>query len=114
MRYSNKRKQEVPAKLLPPHNRSVSQAAGEEGSPEATLKISREQPRRRGERYSDTGSDAEGRTARDKFAAGQDTTGLNQSARAAASEAFIRNNSDAGALPIKRRTTGPVSADSNR
>lgn len=82
MKYSNERKQAVLAKLCPPHNRSIREVAAEEGISEATLYNWRKQARARGELYPDAGSDAEGWTARDKFAAVLETAAMNESERA--------------------------------
>ena len=83
MKYSNARKQAVLAKLCPPHNRSIREVAAEEGISEATLYNWRKQARARGELYPDAGpgSDAEGWTARDKFAVVLETAAMNESER---------------------------------
>ena len=82
MKYSNERRQSVLAKLSPPHNRPVSEVAAEEGISEATLYGWRKQARERGELYPDAGSDPEGWTARDKFAAVVETASMSESERA--------------------------------
>lgn len=81
MKYSTERKQAVLAKLCPPHNRSIREVAAEEGISEATLYNWRKQARERGELYPDAGSDAEGWTARDKFAAVLETAAMNEAER---------------------------------
>ncbi|TKB23700.1 hypothetical protein FCL47_21145 [Desulfopila sp. IMCC35006] len=44
MRYSPERKEAVLKKMMPPHNRSISQLASEEGISEATLYNWRNEP----------------------------------------------------------------------
>ncbi len=81
MKYSEERRRAVLAKLCPPHNRSVREVAAEEGVSEATLYNWRKQARDRGELYPDAGSDAQGWSARDKFAAVIETAPMNESER---------------------------------
>ena len=82
MKYSNECKQAALAKLCPPHNRSIREVAAEEGISEATPYNWRKQARAHGELYSEDGSDAEGWTARDKFAAVLEIAAMNESGRA--------------------------------
>ncbi len=81
MRYSKERKQSVLAKLCPPHNRSIRDVAAEEGMSEATVYKWRSEARARGELYPDAGSEAQGWSARDKFAAVVETAAMNESER---------------------------------
>lgn len=83
MRYPAERKQAVLAKLSPPASRSVRDVAEEEGISEATLYNWRRQARERGELYPDAGTEAEGWTARDKFAAVVETAAMNETERSA-------------------------------
>ena len=83
MKYSEERRQAVLAKLCPPHNRSIREVAAEEGISEATLYNWRKAARQRGELYPDAGSDAQGWSARDKFAAVIETAPMNASERSA-------------------------------
>lgn len=82
MRYSNERKQAVLAKLSPPYNRPIAEIAAEEGICQGTLYNWRKQARERGELYPDAGTDAEGWSARDKFAAVLETASMNEAERA--------------------------------
>ncbi len=79
--YPTERKQTVLAKLCPPNDRTVREVAAEEGISEATLYTWRRQARERGELYPDAGTDAEGWSARDKFAAVMETAAMNESER---------------------------------
>ena len=81
MRYSKERRQSVLAKLSPPHNRSIREVAAEEGVSEATVYKWRNEARARGELYPDAGSEAQGWSARDKFAAVVETAAMNESER---------------------------------
>lgn len=81
MRYPKERKQAVLAKLCPPNNRSVQEVAAEEGISAATLYGWRRQARERGELYPDAGTEAEGWSARDKFAAVVETAPMNEAER---------------------------------
>jgi transposase-like protein len=72
----------VLAKLSPPHNRTIKDVAAEEGISVATLYGWRKQARERGELYPDAGTDAEGWTARDKFAAVVETASMSEAERA--------------------------------
>ncbi len=83
MRYSEERKRVVLAKLCPPHSRTVREVAAEEGLSEATVYAWRRQARERGELYPDAGSDAQGWSTRDKFAAVVETAAMNESERSA-------------------------------
>lgn len=81
MRYSKERRQSVLAKLSPPHNRSIREVAAEEGISEATVYKWRNEARARGELYPAAGSEAQGWSARDKFAAVVETAAMNESER---------------------------------
>jgi len=83
VKYSEERRQAVLAKLCPPHNRSIREVAAEEDISEATLYNWRKAARQRGELYPDAGSDAQGWSARDKFAAVIETAPMNASERSA-------------------------------
>ena len=76
MRYSQECKQAVPAKLAPPHQRTVREVADEEGISEATLYNWRKQARLDGGLFPDAGADLEGCTAREKFTAVIETAAL--------------------------------------
>jgi transposase-like protein len=80
VKYSEERKRAVLAKLCP-DNRSVREVVAEEGVSEATLYNWRIQARDHGELYPDAGSDAQGWSARDKFAAVIETAPMNESER---------------------------------
>ena len=81
MQYSSERKQAVLAKLCPPDNHPISEVAAAEGISEPTVYSWRKQAREHGELYPDAGSDADGWTARDKFAAALETAAMNESER---------------------------------
>jgi transposase-like protein len=78
MKYSQERKEAVLRKMMPPHNRSISQLAREEGISEPTLYNWRNEGRRRGILLPDGDSSPEGWTARDKFAAVLESASLNE------------------------------------
>ena len=82
MKYSEERKQAVLAKLSPPYNRPIAEVAAEEGVSQATLYNWRKQARERGELYPNAGTEAEGWSARDKFAAVLETASMNEAERA--------------------------------
>jgi transposase-like protein len=69
MKYSPERKEAVLKKMLPPHNRALSELAREEGISEATLYHGRKEARRQGRLLPDGDQSPEGWTSRDKFAA---------------------------------------------
>lgn len=81
MKYVEKRRKAVLAKLDPPHNRSAREVAAEEDISEATLYNWRKQARKPGELHPDAGSDAKGWSTRDKFAAVIETAPMNESER---------------------------------
>ena len=83
MRYSQERKEAVLRKMMPPHNRSISQLAKEEGISEPTLYNLRNEARRQGFLLPDGDSTPEGWTARDKFAAVLESASLNEEETAA-------------------------------
>ena len=78
MRYSPERKEAVLKKMMPPHNRSVTQLALEEGISEATLYNWRTQARSKGILMPDGDAGPEGWNARDKFAAVMESASLNE------------------------------------
>jgi transposase-like protein len=78
MRYSPERKETVLRKMMPPHNRSISQLAIEEGISEATLYNWRNEARSKGILMPDADSGPEGWNARDKFAAVIESASLNE------------------------------------
>ena len=82
MRYSKERKQAVLAKLSPPYNRPIADVAAEEGVSQGTLYNWRKEARERGELYPNAGTEAEGWSARDKFAAVLETASMNEAERA--------------------------------
>jgi transposase-like protein len=78
MKYSPERKEAVLKKMMPPHNRSISQLANEEGISEATLYNWRNEARTRGILLPDGATGPDGWTARDKFAAVLESASLNE------------------------------------
>lgn len=78
MKYSQERKESVLRKMMPPHNRSISQLAKEEGISEPTLYNWRNEARRQGILLPDGDCSPEGWTARDKFAAVLESASLNE------------------------------------
>ena len=78
MKYSQERKEVVLRKMMPPHNRSISQLAKEEGISEPTLYNWRNEARRKGFLMPDGDCSPEGWTARDKFAAVLESASLNE------------------------------------
>lgn len=78
MRYSPERKEAVLKKMMPPHNRSISQLASEEGISEATLYNWRNEARSKGILLPDGDTGPEGWNARDKFAAVLESASLNE------------------------------------
>jgi transposase-like protein len=78
MRYSPERKEAILKKMMPPHNRSISQLASEEGISEATLYNWRNEARSKGILLPDGDTGPEGWNARDKFAAVLESASLNE------------------------------------
>jgi len=78
MRYSSERKEAVLKKMMPPHNRSVTQLALEEGISEATLYNWRTEARSKGILMPDGDAGPEGWNARDKFAAVMESASFNE------------------------------------
>ena len=78
MRYSNERKEAVLKKMLPPHNRPITELAAEEGISEATLYLWRKQARREGRLMPDGDQGPQGWSSRDKFAAVVETAAMNE------------------------------------
>jgi len=83
MKYPDKRRKSVLAKLAAPHNRSVAEVAKEQGISTATIYNWRKEARARGELLPDGGTGPEGWTARDKFAAVIETASMNEAERSA-------------------------------
>jgi len=81
VKYSDERRHALLARLCAPDNSSIRKLAAEKGISEATLYNWRKKARERGGRYPDAGADAEGWTARDKFAAVLETAAINESER---------------------------------
>lgn len=78
MKYSQERKESVLRKMMPPHNRSISHLAKEEGISEQTLYNWRNEARRKGILLPDGENSPAGWTARDKFAAVLESAPLNE------------------------------------
>jgi len=78
MRYSPERKEAVLKKMLPPHNRAISELAREEGISEATLYNWRKEARAAGRLMPDGDATPEGWSSRDKFAAVLETAALSE------------------------------------
>jgi len=78
MRYSSERKEAVLRKMMPPHNRPISQLAKEERISEATLYKWRQQARDMGMLMPEGDTSPEGWTARDKFAAVIESASFNE------------------------------------
>jgi len=78
MKYSQERKESVLRKMMPPHNRSISHLAKEEGICEQTLYNWRNEARRKGILLPNGESSPAGWTARDKFAAVLESASLNE------------------------------------
>ncbi len=78
MRYAPERKEAVLKKMLPPHNRPLSELAREEGISEATLYHWRKEARGQGRLLPEGGQGPEGWTSRDKFAAVVETAALSE------------------------------------
>jgi transposase-like protein len=78
MRYSSERKEAALKKMLPPHNRPLSDVSREEGISEGTLYLWRKEARSQGRLLPDGDQGPEGWTARDKFAAVLETAALNE------------------------------------
>lgn len=78
MRYSPERKEAVLRKMMPPHNRTVSQLAKEECISEATLYNWRAEARAKGILMPNGDTGAPGWNARDKFAAVIESASLNE------------------------------------
>ena len=65
-----------------PYSRPIAEIAAEEGISQGTLYNWRKQARERGELNPNAGTDAEGWSARDKFAAVLETASMNEAERA--------------------------------
>ena len=78
MKYSQERKESVLRKMMPPHNRSISHLAKEEGISEQTLYNWRNEARRKGILLPDGENSQAGWTARDKFAEVLESESLNE------------------------------------
>jgi transposase-like protein len=77
-RYSEERKEAVLRKMLPPHNRPLSELAAEEGISEVTLYLWRRKARAQGRLLPDADAGPEGWSAGDKFAAVVESAALNE------------------------------------
>jgi transposase-like protein len=77
-RYCEERKEAVLRKMLPPHNRPLSELAAEEGISEATLYNWRRQARAQGRLLPDADAGPEGWSSADKFAAVLESAALNE------------------------------------
>jgi len=80
--YSSEGKEAVLAKMRPPHARTVTQLAQEEGISEATLYGWRRQAREQGRLLPQESNEPEGWSAQDKFNAVVETAALSESERA--------------------------------
>ncbi len=78
MKYSPERKEAVLKKMLPPHNRALSELAREEGISEATLYNWRKEARAQGRLLPDGDRRPEGWTSQDKFAAVLESAALSE------------------------------------
>lgn len=78
MKYSDERREAVLAKLLPPHNQSVSEVAEAEGISAATLYNWRKQAREAGRLLPDQADTPDGWRSADKFNAVLETTALTE------------------------------------
>ncbi len=78
MKYSEERKEAILKKLLPPHNRTVSALAKEEGISDATLYNWRKQARGQGRLLPGQAADSEGWSSRDKFNAVVESAALSE------------------------------------
>lgn len=78
MKYPNERKQAVIAKMLPPHNKSVSQLAEEENISIPTLYAWRKEARSSGRLLPDGDKSPTGWSSSDKFAAVLETAAFNE------------------------------------
>ena len=78
MKYSVERKQAVMAKMLPPHNKTVSQLAEEENISVPTLYAWRKEARSQGRLLPDGDTSPTGWSSADKFAAVLETAALNE------------------------------------
>lgn len=78
MRYSPERKEAVLKKMLPPHNRPLSELAREEGISEATLYNWRKKARGQGRLLPDGDQSPAGWRSQDKFAAVLETAALSE------------------------------------
>lgn len=78
MGYSDKRKEAVLNKLLPPDNRTVSQLAKEEGISPVTVYGWRKQARTSGRLLPENSAQPEGWRSQDKFNAVLETTALSE------------------------------------
>ncbi|MDZ7803166.1 IS3 family transposase [Thiohalophilus sp.] len=77
-RYSEERKAAVLNKLLPPHNRSIPEVAGEEGISEGTLYNWRQQAKEQGAPVPGSGKQSEDWSAAAKFAVVVETASLSE------------------------------------
>jgi transposase-like protein len=78
VKYSAERKEAILKKMMPPHNKPLSQLAEEEGISEATLYNWRNSARRQGRLAPASDRTVRGWSAKDKFAAVVETVALNE------------------------------------
>lgn len=78
MSYSAERKEAVIKKMLPPHNKSISQLSKEEGISEQTLYTWRREARKQAHFLPASGSSPESWTSKDRFAAVVETAAMNE------------------------------------
>ncbi len=78
MKYTEERKEAVLRKLLPPHNRTITSLAEEEGISTATLYNWRKAARQAGRLLPDNSAEPEGWSSRDKFNAVIETAALSE------------------------------------
>lgn len=78
MKYSDKRREAVLRKLMPPNNKTVAEVAAEEGISEVTIYKWRKQARDAGQLLPDHGSGPEGWSSHDKFNAVLESAALSE------------------------------------
>lgn len=83
MRYSPERKEAILKKMLPPHNKSISDLAKEEGISEQTLYSWRREARKGARLLPASGRSPETWSSKDKFAAVVETAAMNEAEIAA-------------------------------
>ena len=78
MKYPNERKEGVIKKMMPPHNKTITELAREESICTATLYKWRREARKKGQLLPDGDSTPSGWSSADKFAAVVETAALNK------------------------------------